>query len=463
LTTNFFDPQHRENDAMVANCKNVIAILSTVVFVVLVVVSANAQTIVSVNLDRQTTADPDANTDRIPTASSIGVVSAENWNNVNVDNPNPPGGSSYSGLLDSNGATVAGLNFSITGGGGDTWNTGGHIPARMMGDWVRGIKSFTISDIPDNTRVTLITYHGGFNDSDDKGPENIVRVTANSISRTYDDSNWDNNEFDNATTWDYTENENYLRWDFVGNTDQITVKFAAKSTHNRALNAFQLVISDHIEAPRSFASENLRMEKWDEIVGPEVHKPNYQKQRTWTSPDGQHRMKGALETVEDGKVTIKSIDTSAGIKTVRKKIAYDKTSTDDLDFILEMIAYDGFRDPLFSEIPSLVEAGANINLKLSAGLPGVEELNLLWAFPLADESNEALKKLDVLLELGADPNSLNKGHHPLLAVAVVKNKPRLSLLLISHGATLSEEQRIRADNVLQLRLKQPPAEGSLPK
>ena len=257
---------------MVANCKNVIAILSTVVFVVLVVVSANAQTIVSVNLDRQTTADPDANTDRIPTASSIGVVSAENWNNVNVYNPNPPGGSSYSGLLDSNGATVAGLNFSITGGGGDTWNTGGHIPARMMGDWVRGIKSFTISDIPDNTRVTLITYHGGFNDSDDKGPENIVRVTANSISRTYDDSNWDNNEFDNATTWDYTENENYLRWDFVGNTDQITVKFAAKSTHNRALNAFQLVISDHIEAPRSFASENLRMEKWDEIVGPEVQK-----------------------------------------------------------------------------------------------------------------------------------------------------------------------------------------------
>ena len=447
---------------MVANFRNVIASLSAVIFVVLAVVSANAQTIVSVNLDKQTSADPDVNTDRIPVASSIGVVSAENWNNVNVDKPNPPGGSPYSGLVDSTGAAVAGLKFSITGGDSDTWNTGGHIPARMMGDWVRGIKSFTISDIPDNTRVTLITYHGGFNDSDDKGPENIVRVTANSISRTYDDSNWDNNEFDDANTWVYTENENYLRWDFVGNTDQITVKFGAKSTHNRALNAFQLVISDHIETPGSFASENLRIEKHD-IVRPEAQKQNYQKQRIWTSAKGQRTIKGALETINDGNVTIKSIDSSAGIKTVRKTIAYDKLSTDDLDFILEMIAYEGFRDPLFREIPSLVEAGANINLKLSTGFPGLEQLNLLWAFPLADESNEALKKIGVLLELGADPNSLNKGKHSLLAVAVVKNKPRLSLLLVSRGATLSEEQRIRADDVLQLRLKQSPEDGLVPK
>ena len=199
-------------------------------------------TLVSVNLDRQSDQDPDENTDRIPAGEAVGVISAGNWNNVRINNPNPQGGGPYSGLVDSDGAPVAGLSFTITGGGADSWNTGGHMPARMMGDWVNNLTGFDITNIPANNGVTLITYHGGFNKDDDTPPENTVNVTANGILKTYADWPWDNQQFDNAGTWAYTEGENYLRWDFAGPTDSISLTFENVQAFNRALNGFQLSI-----------------------------------------------------------------------------------------------------------------------------------------------------------------------------------------------------------------------------
>ncbi len=205
---------------------------------------ANADTIVSINLDRQTSADPDANTDRIPAASAVGVVNAANWNNTDIQTSY---GGPHAGFVDSNAGAVAGLSFTLTGGGSDSWNTGGHIPARMMGDWANNINTLTISDIPTNGGVSLITYHGGFNGggNNDNNPAagNTANVTANGDMKTYDDSQWDNQEFDNAGSWAYTENENYLRWDFVGDTNAITADFQSV-IGGRALNAFQLVLRD---------------------------------------------------------------------------------------------------------------------------------------------------------------------------------------------------------------------------
>ena len=195
-------------------------------------------TLVSVNLDRQTVQDPDQNTDRIPAASVIGVLPAGNWNNVGINTPGGP----FSGLVDSNGVPVAGLSFTTTGGGSDSWNTGGHIPARMMGDWMNNLTGFDIT-LPENNGVTLITYHGGFNNGDDSPPENTVDVTANGVTKRYADYNWDNQQFDNASQWAYTEGENYLRWDFAGPTPSISATFQSVQANHRALNGFQLSIT----------------------------------------------------------------------------------------------------------------------------------------------------------------------------------------------------------------------------
>ncbi|KPJ75092.1 MAG: hypothetical protein AMS14_04260 [Planctomycetes bacterium DG_20] len=195
-------------------------------------------TVVSVNLDRQTDQDPDQNTDRIPADAVIGVLPAANWNNVRINTPGGP----FSGLVDSNNVPVPGLSFTTTGGGSDSWNTGGHMPARMMGDWMNNLTGFDIT-LPENDGVTLITYHGGFNKGDDTPPENTVDVTANGVTKRYEDWPWDNQQFDNASQWAYTEGENYLRWDFAGPTPSISATYQNVQAFHRALNGFQLSIT----------------------------------------------------------------------------------------------------------------------------------------------------------------------------------------------------------------------------